>query len=286
MAGQSSMKIVELDPRILKLPSVRVTSYFDSETLELFKHSVREVGVQQPLLVAYDGRDYWVIDGKNRLEEALLNGVEKVPCAVVKCGMKDVLLKNLTLNVLRGKVKPTEQLQVIAELNKTYGMSIDEISKASGLRRDHVEKLLSIARCSDKVITALDEGLISVSHAYEISRVDDRDVQERLLAQTITYRVSSKDLRDIVTETLKILRERREKPAEEAAPARVTIPTVRCEFCGQDWPVKRVAGVNVCMSCYSIAVEAVQHAIEQLKKSAAEARLKEEERLKSITGGE
>jgi ParB/RepB/Spo0J family partition protein len=272
LASAPEARLAKLDPRIVKIPEVRVTSYFDDELKELFKHSIKEVGVQQPILVAFDGNDYWVIDGRNRLEEARLQGLSEIDAVVIKADMKTVLLKNLSLNVLRGKLKPTEMLQVVNELYSKYNMDIDTIARQSGLRRDYVEKLLSIAKCSPAVITALDEGKISVGHAFEISRVQDFEVQERLLAMTNAYNFTVKYLHDVVDETLKVLEERKKAPKAEKKKAEPKIPTAKCEFCGQEWPIRKVTSVTICVSCYGIAHEATHQKLEELKAQAQAAR--------------
>jgi len=265
------MKLRYLNPKDIKIPDVRVTSYFDEELRGLFQHSIRELGIQEPILVAKDDSSWILVDGKNRLEEALLNGITSIPCAIMEISLSEVLLKNLTLNTLRGKVKPKEMLKVVNTLYEEYHMEIDEIASKSGLRRDHVEKLLSIARCTDRIIAALDENLISVSHAYEISQIEQPDVQERLLGQCLQYRLNVKDLHDIVQETKRILLQRRAERAEGGVKAQIEIPTARCELCEQNWPIKRVAGVNLCVGCYGIAQEAVREKIAELRiKSEAE----------------
>ena len=63
----------------IKIPKTRVTSYFEGEALELFKHSIQQVGVLQPLLVAQDGDEYYVIDGYNRLQQPSPPGWKQCP---------------------------------------------------------------------------------------------------------------------------------------------------------------------------------------------------------------
>jgi len=273
------MKLRYLNPKEIKIPDVRVTSYFDEEVRGLFQHSVRELGIQEPILVAREDTTWILIDGRNRLEEALLNGLNQIPCAVVEASLSEVLLKNLTLNTLRGRVKPTEMLKVLNTLYSEYKNQIEEISSRSGLRRDHVEKLLSIAKCTDRVIAALDESLISVSHAYELSQVGEPEVQERLLGQCLQYRLNVRDLRDIVQETKRILTQKRAERAEGKPRAPIEIPTAVCELCEQQWPLKRVAGVNVCVGCYGIAQEAVRQKISELRIRAEAEREKQRARV-------
>ena len=203
--------------------------------------------------------------------------------------MKEVMLQNLILNVARGRVKPTEMLQVVATLSEEYGMDADEIARLSGLRKDYIYKLLDIAKCDPEVIAALDDGKISVSHAAEIARVRDPDVQKRLLGITLQYRLPHKDLHEVVNETLQRLEAAKQKQQQEpeqniAQP--VEIPTVQCALCGQDWPVKKVSGVNLCIACYAIAQQAVQQQLQQLIQQAQAAREQQLRLLQKITGEE
>jgi len=247
-----------IQPSRIRIPEVRVTSSFDPEVLDLFKSSIKAMGVAQPLLVAYDGKDYWLIDGLHRLQEAKLQDMKRVPCAIIEADMKTVLLQNLALNRLRGTTKASELIHVIGELDRKYGISIDEIAKRTGLKRAYIEKLLTVTKASPKVLEALDREEIGVSHAYEIARVQDPDVQERLLAQTKMYSIKVRDLHDIVDETIRILRERALTPVQAAAQPPRIMDTIKCHLCGEEWPIERVRGFNICLRCFGLALETIR----------------------------
>jgi len=272
------------------VPNIRVTSHYDEEMQQLLQSSVQTVGIMQPLLVAQDGTNYVLIDGYNRLQQAKLANMRTVPCAVIEGDLKTVMLQNLGLNYVRGKVRPTEMLQVVSYLSENYGLDIDQIATQSGLRRDLVEKLLSISRCDPAVVTALDNGEITLTHAYEISRLPDHEAQKRLLNQVLIYKINTKDLREIVSETLQLLQQKQQKQQQqqttEAEPQPVKIPTIKCHICEQEWPVRKVAGFNLCMQCYAIAQQAVQQHLQQLVQAAAEARQKQLQQIQQVAGGE
>jgi len=257
---------------------------------QLLRDSVQTMGIMQPLLVMQDGENYLLVDGYNRLQQAKLANLKTVPCAVVEGDLKTVMLQNLGLNYMRGKVHPTEMLQVVSYLSENYGLSIDEIANQSGLRRDLVEKLLSISRCDPAVVAALDAGEITLTHAHEISRLPDHEAQKRLLNQVLIYKINTKDLREIVNETLRLLQQKQQKQqaeqAQETQAQPIQIPTVKCHLCEQEWPVRKVAGFNLCMQCYAIAQQAVQQHLQQLIQAAAEARQKQLQQIQQVAGGE
>ena len=256
----SQPRLSYLDPNKIQVPEVRVTSTWPPEFLEMLKTSIAAEGIQQPILVAQDGKNLVLIDGLHRLEEAKLQGMKKVPCVIITASMKDILLKNLYMNRLRGGIKASEMVKVITTLRNEHGLTSEDVAKETGLRREYVEKILETSKAASEVLEALDREEIGVGHAWEIARVPNRDIQLRLLGQVFTYRLTIKDLHNIVNETLEILTKRAQLEKKPRAPEPTSIPTVRCHLCEIEWPVRKVVGVNICMSCYAIAHEAISKA--------------------------
>lgn len=116
------MKSKELPIDQVKVPEVRVTSYFDKDVYEQFKKTVAQVGVLEPIVVVEVGEEYYLVDGLHRLVEAKAKGDLKIPAVIIPGEDKDVFLTNLFLNQLRGKPKIKEQREVIELLFKEYKM--------------------------------------------------------------------------------------------------------------------------------------------------------------------
>lgn len=257
---QSKLDLQWIDPHLLKVPDVRITSTWDPEMLEMFKKSIETEGIQQPLTIVQEGEDLLIVDGLHRQQEALLKGINPVPCIVFKGTMRQVMTKNLTSNRLRGGVKASEMIKVIKWLTEHEGMDSDAIRRDTGLKRDYIEKLQLTARAVPEVLDSLDKEEINVGHAFQISRIQDKDVQLRLLAQVFQYRLTVKDLTTVVDDTLEILTRRSQQgPPDPAAPP-VLVPKIKCGFCEEEYPLKQVTGVNVCMSCYGLAMDAIKGA--------------------------
>lgn len=246
-----------LDPAILEVPDVRITSTWDPEMLKMFGASIDADGIQVGLNIVHEGTHFWIVDGKHRKEEALLKGIPKVPCDVLEGTMRQVMTRNLYLNRLRGGTKASEMVKVIYWLESNEHMSIDEIRKETGLGQDYIEKMLQCSKAEVEVIDELDQEHIGVGHAWEIARVQDRDTQLRLLAQVLQYRLTVKVTKEVVDGTLEIINARQTNPAAPPAPVSLAVPTIKCHSCEQDWPVKKVVGANICMWCYGMLQDAV-----------------------------
>jgi len=254
----SEIKVTMIDPKLLQVPDVRITSTWEPEMLKMFRDSIGTEGIQNPLIVVKENGNLWIVDGLHRRDEALLKGISTVPCIVTDGSMRKVMTKNLYMNRLRGGIKASEMIEVIKWLYEHEGMNSDAIKRETGLNRDYIEKLLATGKAVPEVLEALDKEEIGVGHAYEISRIIEKDVQLRLLAQIFQYRLTVKDLKTVVGDTLELLQARANAPQGPEQPPPIQIPKIRCHACEEEYPLKKVSGVNLCVHCYGILIDEIR----------------------------
>lgn len=250
------MKVQFLAPQDLKVPEVRITSTFDDEIYSMFKDDIEKTGISQPLLVAKHEDNLWVIDGKNRRDEALLQGLKTIPCIVVEMSIKDLQLRNLVMNRLRGRTKVSEEVSVIRDLWEKHSCGIEEIVEKTGMAQERVEQLLQIGGAAPEVWEALDAGRIKVCHAFQLARIVDRGPQVRMLEYIRNVRTNCKDLKEAVDDALRMIKERatEEKKPEALGPA--PLPVAKCSICKQDHPVNEMVAPPMCKTCFAYAITA------------------------------
>jgi len=251
---------MSLKPTAIKIPDVRVTSSWEPELLTMFKDSIKAMGIVVPIIAIQDKDDFWLVDGLHRLQEAQLNNQPRVQVAVIPGNLRDVYLKNLMLNRLRGKTKASEMVKVVKHLETEFKMDMDSIANETGLKRDYVEKMMVVGRVREEVLQDLDAERIGVGHAAEIARIQDPDVQLRLLIQCKQYGLTVKDLSDVVTNTIQIIKEREASGSNRPTAPPIPPATISCHLCDIERPIKTVKGFNVCQWCFAVAYEAVQKA--------------------------
>jgi len=264
------MKVQELDPNKIKIPDVRINSAFDDDIYGMFKNDVKKTGINQPLIVAKDGTKLYVIDGLHRLEEAKLQGMKTVPCVVVEMTLKEMQLRNLVLNRLRGKTKASEEVRVIKDLYENHHCGVEEIVKKTGMGRDRVEMLIQISGVDDEVWGALDRDEIKVCHAFEMSRLVERSTQLRILRIVQQYKMPCKELKGVVDETLQIIAAQEKEKIGKTMVEPPRIPTAECSICHGVFHVRELASVILCRNCYSVAVLSWEEAKREYKKEKEE----------------
>ena len=253
-----------IDPKLLKIPPVRITSVFDDETFAAFQADVEKNKIEDPLKIIEDGEDLWVVDGRHRRDEALLKGFPTVPCIVRKGSMVDVLLRNLVSDRLRGKTKASEEVIVVKELWENYHIGIDQIVEKTGSSQERVEQLIQISGAAPEVWEALDEGRIKVCHAFQLARMIDRTPQVRMLQYVLNVRTNCKDLKEAVDDALRMIAERAKGENNPEVIAPPPLPVAKCSICKQDNPVNEMVAPPMCRSCFARSITAYDERMESV----------------------
>ena len=243
------MELRTVNPRDIFVPPIRVNSNLPEELQESFQASIRDTGIQQPPLVFEEGGRLVCVDGRHRVEAAILAGAESIDVVVRPGDLREVLVKNLATTRLQGKPKASEVRKVIAHLEQEYSMGSDEIRKETGLTRDYIERLMWINRGFEELQLALDEDKISVGHAYTIARLEPTDLGRTILSQQLTFHWTLAQLNDHLTRVNEIIANPPPPPPENGQHER---NQTECYFCGRVHPVHDLVYRPMCFECYGV----------------------------------
>ena len=178
-------------------PQVRRT--VDPDVVAAMARSIREVGVQLPVLVRRDGSDggdgggtgegdgdrYVVIDGETRVRAARAAGLTVIPAVVLGDALDEggVVHRQLVANVHRADLRPLERAEGLRRLIDATGWTAAEAADRLGLSPASVSRSLALLSLPVAIRDHLDAGTITASAAYELARVDDPAEQADLAGQ-------------------------------------------------------------------------------------------------------
>jgi len=244
------MKLRRVDPKIIKVPEVRVTAQFDEELYKQFKASLKAVGQITPPLVYQVEEELILCDGLHRLQEAIEAEETIIEVVVIPGDMIDVLTKNIFLDHLRGKTRVSDMVTVIKTLRLEHNLDVDQIKEKTGLTRDYVEKLIKISEASSAVVDALDQGVIGVGHAFELARLPYPIQQEELIAKHQVWRFTVPEVHEFVDGVLREMEliAKEPPPGPPAEPRKP--PEYACEGCKEIINPRFLRPVLVCPECF------------------------------------
>lgn len=158
---------------------------FDEKELEELAHSIKEVGVCQPLSVIVDKEMvgfYEVVSGERRLRAAKMIGLTKIPCIIVK-ELEKVDQIALVENIQRSNLHPVELGRALKVLmiEKQYSEQ-NELAKSVGLSKEYVSWLLKLARLPDEILNEIIEKNITTRDQLRMfTQAKSTEEMQRLL---------------------------------------------------------------------------------------------------------
>ena len=143
------------------------------------------IGLKRPITVSRRDDDggmakYDLVCGQGRLEAFQQLGHRAIPAFVVAAAQERCLVMSLVENIARRQHTPIELMQEIASLNQR-GYDDDRIAEKLGISEAWVGMVLRLLeRGEERLVAAVETGLIPISLAVIISRSDDAGIQTAL----------------------------------------------------------------------------------------------------------
>ena len=191
---------------------------FDEEAMAELVHSVREVGLLQPVVVRPTGPgSYELVMGERRWRACQQAGMTTIP-AIVRRTQDDAMLRDgLLENLHRAQLNPLEEAAAYQQLLEDFGCTHEELAARIGRSRPQISNTLRLLKLSPAVQRRVAAGVISAGHARTLLAVAEPEAQERLAARVVAEGISVRSLEELVT-----LGETGTRPAAKARARRVS----------------------------------------------------------------
>jgi ParB family chromosome partitioning protein len=173
---------------------------FDEDELAELVHSIREVGLLQPIVVRPDGSNsYELIMGERRLRASRSAGLETIPAIVRDTADEDMLRDALLENLHRSQLNPLEEASAYRQLLDDFGCTHEELADRIGRSRPQISNTLRLLRLSPAVQRRVAAGVLSAGHARALVSVASPEIQDRLAQRVVAEGLSVRALEEIVT---------------------------------------------------------------------------------------
>jgi ParB/RepB/Spo0J family partition protein len=170
---------------------------FEESALEELAASIREHGVLQPVLVRPLGpNQFQLVAGERRWRAARIAGLAAIP-ALVEDLDDDVALEIAVIeNLQREDLSPLEEASIYDRMIKDHGYSVRKLAQKLGKDKGYLENRLRLADAPQEVRDLVSLRKDTLSHAYELMKVDDPKKRKRLAGQVARGELSLVKLRE------------------------------------------------------------------------------------------
>ena len=178
-------------------------SVFDEDDMGELVHSIREIGVLQPIVVrpVSDGEEgvrFELIMGERRWRATQEAGLETIP-AIVKETEDDALLRDALLeNLHRSQLNALEEAAAYSQLLEDFGCTHDELAGRIGRSRPQISNTIRLLKLPPLVARRVAAGVLSAGHARALLALEDAAAMERLAQRIVAEGLSVRSVEEIV----------------------------------------------------------------------------------------
>jgi ParB family chromosome partitioning protein len=178
---------------------VQPRQVFDEDAMAELVHSIKEIGVLQPIVVRRHGpEDYELVMGERRWRATQLAGLDTVP-AIVRDTDDDAMLRDALLeNLHRSQLNPLEEAAAYAQMLDDFGCTHEDLAGRIGRSRPQISNTIRLLKLSPAVQRRVAAGVLSAGHARSLLAIEDADLQDRLAQRVVAEGISVRGLEEIV----------------------------------------------------------------------------------------
>jgi ParB family chromosome partitioning protein len=205
-------------PELVEVPGVRFAeipvgdihpnrkqprSVFDEDDMAELIHSVREIGVLQPIVVRTStekgGEPFELVMGERRWRAVQAAGMETIP-AIVRDTTDDDLLRDALLeNLHRSQLNPLEEAAAYQQLLEDFGTTHEQLADRIGRSRPQVSNTLRLLKLPPLVQRRVAASVLSAGHARALLALPDAAAMERLAQKIVAEGMSVRATEEAVT---------------------------------------------------------------------------------------
>jgi ParB family chromosome partitioning protein len=173
---------------------------FDEDHMAELVHSIKEVGLLQPVVVREVAKDrYELIMGERRWRATGKAGLQTIGAIVRDTSDEDLLRDALLENLHRSQLNPLEEASAYQQLLEDFGCTHEELADRIGRSRPQISNTLRLLKLTPAVQRRVAAGVLSAGHARALVSVANPEIQDRLATRVVAEGLSVRALEEIVT---------------------------------------------------------------------------------------
>ena len=175
---------------------------FDEQDMEELIHSVREIGVLQPIVVRPSRENgaekYELVMGERRWRATQAAGLSTIPAIVRETEDGDLLRDALLENLHRSQLNPIEEAAAYQQLMEEFDTTQDQLAKRIGRSRPQISNTIRLLKLPALVQRRVAAGILSAGHARALLSLTDQAQIETLAQKIVNEGLSVRATEELV----------------------------------------------------------------------------------------
>lgn len=175
---------------------------FDEQDMEELIHSVREIGVLQPIVVRPSRENgaekYELVMGERRWRATQAAGLSTIPAIVRETEDGDLLRDALLENLHRSQLNPIEEAAAYQQLMEEFDTTQEQLAKRIGRSRPQISNTIRLLKLPALVQRRVAAGILSAGHARALLALTDQAQIETLAQKVVNEGLSVRATEELV----------------------------------------------------------------------------------------
>lgn len=171
---------------------------FDEDALAELVHSIKEIGLLQPVVVRRAADGYELIAGERRLRASKVAGLDEIPAIIRDTDDDDLLRDALLENLHRANLNALEEAAAYEQLLADFGCTQDELARRIGRSRPQVSNTLRLLKLPANVQRRVAAGVLSAGHARALLSLDSPETMDALAQRIVAEGLSVRSVEEII----------------------------------------------------------------------------------------
>lgn len=175
---------------------------FDEQDMEELIHSVREIGVLQPIVVRPSRENgaekYELVMGERRWRATQAAGLSTIPAIVRETEDGDLLRDALLENLHRSQLNPIEEAAAYQQLMDEFDTTQEQLAMRIGRSRPQISNTIRLLKLPALVQRRVAAGILSAGHARALLALTDQAQIETLAQKIVNEGLSVRATEELV----------------------------------------------------------------------------------------
>jgi len=207
LAAVPGAEFAELDIDSIRPNPKQPRTVFDEDHMAELVHSIREIGVLQPIVVRRipadqldeaEGRTFELIMGERRWRASQAAELGVIPAIIKETSDDDLLRDALLENLHRSQLNPLEEAAAYQQLLDDFGCSHDQLATRIGRSRPQISNTLRLLKLPPLVQRRVAAGVLSAGHARALLGMADAAAMERMAQRIVAEGLSVRNVEELV----------------------------------------------------------------------------------------
>lgn len=207
LAPVPGAEFAEIDVNAIRPNPKQPRTIFDEDHMAELVHSIKEIGVLQPIVVrripkdqlaGADGKEFELIMGERRWRATLEAELATVPSIIKETHDDDLLRDALLENLHRSQLNPLEEAAAYQQLLDDFGCTQEQLATKIGRSRPQISNTLRLMKLPPLVQRRVAAGVISAGHARALLGMADAAAMERMAQRIVAEGLSVRTVEEMV----------------------------------------------------------------------------------------